>query len=217
MPDQTDTRLALTATQLELYQALVDKRPEVAVSYQAAVVILNDQLLPDRLPLAAHALRELMEKLPADDGTVVDIGADLNTKVNALREPWDTAVAEDEGRGGERWSNGIGEALRAFLVAVAEFFAGRDGIAGGRRQQTIVFLNRLDVAPVRLPEDVQRKSAQEWMRLRGYFNDVSHHRFGPEERTFQEKVAQLESFLFARLVPRPTEDFAAIDALLQEE
>ncbi len=216
MPDQTDTRLALTATQLELYQALVDKRPEVAVSYQAAAVILNDQLLPDRLPLAAHALRELMEKLPSD-GVAVDTGADLNAKVNALREPWDTAVAEDEGRGGERWSNGIGEALRAFLTAMTEFFAGRDSIVAGRRQQAMVFLKRLDVAAVRLPQDVQRKSAQEWMRLRGYFNDVSHHRFGPEERAFQERVTELERFLFARLVPRPTEDFAAIDALLQEE
>jgi hypothetical protein len=64
---------------------------------------------------------------------------------------------------------------------------------------------------------VQRQNAQEWMRLRAYFNDVSHHRFVAEEQAFQERVTQLEAFLSSRLVPRPTDDFAAIDALLEED
>jgi hypothetical protein len=217
MADHPDVRLAFRPIQQELYQALVDKRPEVAVCYQAAIVILNYQLLPDRVVLAAHALRELMEKLPSE-GVAVDSGADLNAKVNGLWIPWQAAVAEDASRGAPApWSNGIGDALRAFLVAVSEFFGGRESIVTERRQQAMVFLNRLDVAGVRLPEDLQRRNAEEWMRLRGYFNDVSHHRFAPEERAFQERVLQLENFLFARLIPRPTEDFAAIDALLQEE
>lgn len=216
MPDQPDGRLALTPTQQELHQSLSEKRPDVAVSYRAAVVILNDAVLPDRLALAAHALRELMEKLPSD-GVAIDTGADLNTKVNALRPRWDEAAAEDGARGAEPWSNEIGGALRAFLIAVAEFFKGRDAIIVGRREQAVEFLNRLDVAPVRLPDDVQRQNAREWMRLRGYFNDISHHRFVPEETAFQERVTQLEAFLSARMVPRPTADFAAIDALLQEE
>src|SRR4051794_30705920 len=123
---QPDAHLALTPTQQELFKALADKRAEIAVSYQAAVAILNDPLLPDRLPLAAHALRELMEKLP-NEGTAVDAAADLNTKVNALRKPWDAAVAEDAARGGDPWGNGIGPALQAFLTEVAEFFKARDG------------------------------------------------------------------------------------------
>jgi len=84
-------------------------------------------------------------------------------------------------------------------------------------QQAVEFLNRLDVAAVHLPSDLQRKNAQEWMKLRGYFNDVSHHRFPAAESEFAERVTQLEAFLYARLIPRPTADFAIIDALLQEE
>src|SRR5205814_1387988 len=144
---------------------------EVAVCYHATVVILNDRVLPDRLALAAHALRELMEKLPNDE-VAVDMGVDLNTKVNALRPPWERATIEEQRRGGEEWGNGIGEALRSFLGAVAEFFRGRDGIVAGRRDQAVRFLNQLDVAAVPLPPDVQRQNAQEWMRLRAYFNDV---------------------------------------------
>ena len=99
---------------------LTDKRADIAVSYQAAVAIINDDVLPDRLALAAHALRELMEKLP-NNGAAIDMGADLNTKVNALRKPWDDAVAEDGAHGGEAWRNGIGAALCAFLGAVGGF------------------------------------------------------------------------------------------------
>jgi hypothetical protein len=216
MPDQPDDRLELEPTQQVLYKALVDRRTDVAEYYRAAVAVLNDPGLPDRLSLAAHALRELMEKLPNDE-QAVDTGADLNTKVTALRPPWENAVAEDRENGGEPWMNGIGGALRAFLVAVAEFFAGRDGIMAGRRQQAVEFLNRLDVAGIALPKDAQRKNAKEWMRLRGYFNDVSHHRFAVDETAFVERMTQMEAFLTARLAPRPTADFEAIDALLQEE
>jgi hypothetical protein len=216
MPDPSDARLVLTPTQQSLYEAVADRRNDVAVCYHAAVVILDDDVMPDRLALAAHALRELMEKLPGDE-MAVDMGADLNTKVNALRPPWEGAVAEEEQRGGEQWGNGIGAALRTFLGAVGEFFRGRNEIVAGRREQAVQFLNRLDVAAVPLPTDVQRQNAQEWMRLRGYFNDVSHHRFVPEEQAFQLRVMQLEGFLSARLIRRPTDDFAAIDALLKED
>ena len=186
------------------------------MSYHAAIVILNDNGLPDRLSLASHALRELVEKLPSDD-MAVDMEADLNAKVNALRSTWEEAITEERRRGGEQWGDGVGKALRAFLDAVAELFRGREGIGAGRRDQAVRFLNRLDVPAIPLPADVQRQNAQDWMRLRAYFNDFSHHRFVEEERVFQERVMQLESFLSARLVPRPTDDFAAIDALLEEK
>lgn len=216
MPDEPDARLALNPTQQGIFMALADKQADIAVSYQAAVAILNDKVLPDRLSLAAHALRELMEKLPNED-SAVDTGADLNTKVIALQEPWADALAEESGRGGDPWTNGIGAVLRAFLVAVGAFFSGRDAIAAGRRQQAVAFLNRLDVAPIPLPQDVQQRNAKQWMGLRQYFNNVAHHRFPPSDAEFSERVTQLEAFLYARLVPQPTADFAAIDALLQEE
>src|ERR1700723_1172860 len=127
MPDPSDARLVLTPTQQSLYEAVADRRNDVAVCYHAAVVILNDDVMPDRLALAAHGLRELMEKLPGDE-MAVDMGADLNTKVNALRPPWQGAVAEEEQRGGEQWGNGVGAALRTFLGVVEEFFRGRDEI-----------------------------------------------------------------------------------------
>jgi hypothetical protein len=70
MPDE---RLQLTPTQQGLFEALVDRRGTLGEWYRAAVAVINDGGLPDRLALAAHALRELMEKLPGD--SIRDQGA----------------------------------------------------------------------------------------------------------------------------------------------
>lgn len=214
MPDEAN-RLELNPTQRRLYEALVIKRADVGEYYRAAVVVLNDPALPDRMSLAAHALRELMEKLPNDEMTV-DMGADLATKVRELRIAWEPAIKEDEEHGGEAWTSGINETLRTFLRTVKMFFEGQDKIAGGRKEQAARFLDRLDVSPLALPKDVQLRNAKEWMKLRKYFNDVAHHRFADDDKAFLKQVTQLEAFLSARLVPRPTVDFAAIDALLEE-
>jgi hypothetical protein len=210
-----DNRFAFQRSQQLIYEALVSRRNEVAEYYQAAVVVLNDPSLPDRIALAAHALRELMEKLPEEAGAV-QMGPDLNTKVNNLRPSWDVAIRQEHERCGELWGNGIGDALRMFLESMADFFQVRENITTGRRDQATQFLNLLDVAPIPLPEDVQRTNAEKWMRLRKYFNEVAHHRFAPAEQQFQEQVLALEVFLAPRLAPRPTDDFAAIDALLAE-
>lgn len=214
MSHQPDARLALGPTQRELFEALSNKHRDTAVMYQAGVAIIKDELFPDRLSIAAHAFRELMEKLP-NEGALIDRSPDLNTKVNDLRALWNAAVAEEGLHGGEAWQNRIGKDLRAFLDSVAELFAGRNAISANRRQVTIEFFNRLEVAAVPLPKDVQNQNAKDWMDLRRYFTEVSHHRFAPAEADFLGKVDRLEGFLSALLIPRPTADFAAIDVLLQ--
>jgi hypothetical protein len=106
--------------------------------------------------------------------------------------------------------------LQAFLAASQAFFDGQERLITGRRQQAMEFLNGLDLIPAGLPQDVQKKNAEEWMSLKGYFTGVSHHG-STDEDTFRSKVGRLEGFLSARLVPRPTDDFAAIDELLEED
>jgi hypothetical protein len=216
MPDATDARLTLAAPRQELFIAIARQRADIAACYHAAIVVLNDEHLPDRLSLAAHALRELLEKLP-NDAMAVDTGADLNTKVNELRKPWEDVVAEEQAQQGAPWSHGVGKALRTFLDAVTNFFKARDAITTSRQEQAAAFLKTLEVSNVPLPADVQRRSAKEWMQMRRYFNNVAHHQGTPTVQEFQARVAQLEAFLSARLIPRPTADFERIDDLLKED
>jgi len=210
MPDGADPRLQLTPTQQGLFAALVDKRGPVGDWYRAAIAVINDAGLPDRLSLAAHALREVMEKLP---GVSLDRGLDLPTKVRELRPPWEHAC---QARQDDTWNGAIGGELQAFLVVMQEFFEGQDHLVRTRRQYVVEFLRRLDVAPAGLPNDVQEENAKQWVAFHRYFDRVAHHG-AAEETTFRDQVSRLETFLSARLIVRPTADFARIEALAEEE
>jgi len=215
MPIHDDKRLRLAGNQLELHRALTAKRADCGTFYLSAVAILNDAGLPDRIAMVAHALRELMEKLPNE--TKLDEGADLNTRVIALQAPWKQACREEQERGGDKWTGPVGNSLRAFLTTAKDFFKHRDQIVAGRKELARRFLDSLDVGNIGLPDDIQRKNADAWMKLRKYFTGVAHHTITPDDPEFSAQVAQLEAFLYARLVPRPVADFAMIDALLREE
>ncbi len=212
MPDASDARLQLTPTQQRLYQALVELRPDLAEWYRAAIAVINDTSLPDRLSLAAHALREVMEKLPGD-GVSVDRGVSLPQKVSGLRPPWDKAQDENQRCGGA-WQGEIGAQLREFLAAMQSFFDGQEDFIKSRQAFAEQFLAILD-AGAGLPKDLQRTNAKQWMNFQGYFISVAHHG-SVKEPEFLARVAGFETFIATRLKPRPTEDFATIDALLEE-
>ncbi len=214
MPEPAEPRLRLGPTQQALLEALIDQRPEFGEWYRAAVAAVNDAGLPDRLALAAHALREVMEKLPGD-GVRLDRGADLPTKVRRLRPPWDQARSEDQRNGGT-WNGEIRVSLRAFLETMQTFFDCQDELVMTRRETTVRFLRGLEVAPAGLPDDVREENAKQWMRFHRYFDGVAHHGT-VEERGFREQVGRWEAFLSSRLILRPTDDFGTIDALVQEE
>ncbi len=167
MPEPSDPRLKLSPTQQGLFEALVDKRGPLGEWYRAAIAVINDDALPDRLALAAHALREVMEKLPGD-GIRTDRGADLPTKVRSLRQPWDHACQAHHGRA-TTWNGAIGDPLREFLVVMEEFFDGQEQLVITRRDYAVQFLRGLDVVPAGLPEDVQRENANLHNGLPSYY------------------------------------------------
>jgi hypothetical protein len=213
MPDASDSRLKLTPTQQRLYEALIQRRADLGEWYRAAIAVINDTGLPDRFSLAAHALREVMEKLPGD-GISVDRGADLPTKVRNLHPPWDRAHEENQRCGGA-WNGAITEPLREFLTAMQAFFDGQVQLVNSRREYARRFMGSLD-GTSGLPEDVQRENAKHWMNFHRYFDAIAHHK-SVDEPEFRERIAGFEAFISTRLKPRPTDDFATIDALLEED
>jgi hypothetical protein len=211
MPD--DVRLKLTPTQQRLYEALVERRSDLGEWYRAAIAVINDRELPDRLSLAAHALREVMEKLPGD-GIALDRAADLPTKVRNLQPSWETACTE-QGHNRGAWEGQISVPLGAFLTAMQAFFDGQEQLTNSRREFAHQFMNSLD-GTAGLPADVQQENAKQWIGYQRYFASVAHHKT-VTETDFRARIAGFEVFIANRLKPRPTDDFAAIDALLEED
>ena len=58
------TLLQLSAQQRALYEALAEQDKRLAGIYLGSLLVLSQLENPDSLALAAHSLRELMEKLP---------------------------------------------------------------------------------------------------------------------------------------------------------
>lgn len=213
MPDQSDALLKLTPTQQRLYEALIERRADLGEWYRAAIAVINHDNLLDRLSLAAHALREVMEKLPSD-GISIDRGAELPTKVRNLQPLWAKAREEQKHNGGA-WNGGISAPLQEFLAAIESFFDGQAQLVNSRRESAQHFMNSLD-GPAGLPADVQQENAKQWMDYKQYFTSVAHHK-SVGETEFRGRIAGFEVFISTRLKPRPTDDFAAIDALLEED
>lgn len=210
MPDANDARLKLTPAQQRIYAALIRHRADLGEWYRAAIAVVNDSELPDRLSLAAHSFREVMEKLPLESQ---DRGADLLSKVRKLQAPWKLARQEQEGAGGA-WNGTISEPLREFLDAIQSFFDGQAQLVNSRRDYVNRFLNRID-GDANVPANIQEERAKQWMGFHRYFDSVAHHKTVQEEE-FRARMARFEVFIADRL-SRPTDDFAAIDALLEED
>jgi hypothetical protein len=126
----------------------------------------------------------------------------------------DRAHEENERCGGA-WNGEITEPLREFLTAMQSFFDGQAQLVDSRREHARRFMGSLDGTPG-LPEDVQLENAKQWMNFHRYFDAIAHHK-SVEEPEFRVSIAGFEVFISTRLKPRPTDDFATIDALLEED
>jgi hypothetical protein len=95
------------------------------------------------------------------------------------------------------------------------FFDGQAQLVKSRSEYAQRFMNSLD-GTAGLPGDVQQENAKQWMGYHRYFDSVAHHKT-VQEPEFRDRIAGFEVFISTLLKPRPTEDFAAIDALLEED
>ena len=157
-----------------------------------------------------------MEKLP--NRTVGGDGAeDLNTRVKTLHRKWSDVLDGEDPLENNRWTNGIGNALRQFLVAAGAFFDWRATNSSNRRQLATRFIKDSDALAHQLPADEHKRNAARWMKLRKYFNNVSHRPLGADEGDFEDHVRELEQLLYALLNRSPVDDIDRIDELLAED
>lgn len=203
----------LTDRQATLFQALEKRNPMLACIYLGALKVLGDEANPDAIPLAAHGLRELMEKLPQSlDVPIRAPVGELPQRVADLRSEWEEAVETSACHNGVQWQGQIDPPLRKLLKALDKFFAWFSN-SPTRRDEATWALRRLSG---RLPDQLERSNVKTWMDLFRFFTKVAHH--GPDwsREEFSRRLNELEHFLLDRLQPRTFEDFDEIDALLEE-
>lgn len=193
-----------------MFEALANIRQELADMYFGALDVLTRGGNPDRHALAAHGIRELLEKLPRHLDVPVDAAKPLGLTARArnLTDAW------------EKWSGSavIDGALTRdgskLFAALQEFCAGVRADMPTRVEQAAAAVRGLDLNPIKLPPPIESLHVQQWREFEGFFIGVSHHTRTTNDKEFAQYVAAFERFLLERLRPRTFDDFAAIDELL---
>jgi hypothetical protein len=214
----TRPTLVLSGQQRTLLRSLAQKSPELSRIYLGANHVLNDSSNPDALSLAAHAIRELMEKIP--EYLDVPTRAQKETAKGKIREIegfWERAIANSQCHSDGLWNGKIDSPLRKLLAKIESFIDWFRNHYPRRRDEVNQALNRMEDSGRSIPPPLQKLNVEAWMQLRDFFVFVAHHRTRPSRDEFLERLDALERFLLERLNPRTFEDFEEIDNILSEE
>ena len=146
----------LSGQQRALYKALSEKEQSLADMYLGSLMTLQQTGNPDLLALAAHGLRELMEKLPRYLDAPVDTNSpSLKGKVQELAQSWSNTLGRSQCYSDPNWSGNIDRPLLIFLRKAYQFFEWFKAERPTRRQQTANALRELDQLGQSLPAPIE--------------------------------------------------------------
>jgi hypothetical protein len=206
----------LTGRQNLVHRSLKDLSNELSALYESALRVLMDGSNPQHHALAAHALRELMGRLPKFlDLPVLAVGGRLGDRVRELEPLW-TAAEGSACRTRDSWAGEIDGPIRRLLDALDAFFKWWRASRPKRREIAREVFRSTDPAGLILPPALQQRRADRWLDLNDYFVAIAHGR-KVDDQEFTNALYDLEQVLLECLYRRPSEDFSAIDALLAEE
>jgi hypothetical protein len=208
----------LLPRQREVFDALAENSDGLANMYFGAMAVLQQTQNVDRVPLAAHGLRELMEKVPQyfDITVSQSTGASLGVKVNEIKITWTSAVKKSKCRADGKWLGQIDGHLRKFLRHAENFFEFHDQKFPKLVQKAREIVRHFDPLKGKLPEPLADLRASGWQQMDEYFKKVAHHRIVQSEREFVPWVEALELFLLDGLRPRTAGDQAALKKIIEE-
>lgn len=199
----------LSARQSAVYSALSRLDSQLGSMFISVYYVLASGN-PERVPLAAHSVRELMEKLPQRIDVPVENKTNLKEAVNNLKQHWKT-VADNERNPAA--SNGH---VRKFHRKAGEFFEWFTLNYPARRAERRAAIRCLDVSGRPMPEPIAKVREDLWGEYHGYFQGVAHHNSACSEDDFFAQLSVLEEFLMDLLCPHTFDDFTALDAIIEE-
>lgn len=218
VPDERRPQpVKLSGQQQAMRNALASKNQELGMMYEAALAVLASDEVPDRLALAAHDIREVMEKLPEFIQAPVQAQKEsLRVKVNSLQDSWRHTLAKSICHQDERWVGQIDRPLSGFLKRIAVFFGWYETHAPRRRQEIAHAIQQLDVSGRRLPGRLEELSVERWDRTKAFFQLVAHHRKQTTLAELHQWLSDFEQCVLNLTSPRTFDDFDDIDRIIEE-
>lgn len=206
----------LRPIQQELVKELANKNALVAEMYQGALAVLAEKHIVNRLALAGHSLREMLEKL-ADhiDAPIPRKGPTLGNIAENLSGEWNRLLSKSAWPGNPKWNGAIEDKLRKFLGGCETFFATWEKIKPQRRARAAAVIRTSHLGQSAIPGALEEHKANEWLIYSQYFTDIAHHKPTKEE-DFLGYLENLEQFLMNTLQPRTFDNRKELQAIIAE-
>jgi len=209
--------LRLSGLQEALSRVLEREGGNLLTIYLGALYVLQQVNNPDRLALASHDFRELMNNILRVRADVRETTVSLISEVMNLRNDWHRAAKETSClNGGDNWTGEIDKSLNRFLRKVGDFFKWFDGHRPGRKKEIAGMLQEFDLIGIPLPNALEKPNVDMWDRIRDFFVRMAHHGKKVDEDEFIQWQDAFERFLLERLQPPTFEHHAELDELIQE-
>jgi hypothetical protein len=204
---------------LRLRAALEDRDSRLSLMYEAATRLIDDTDYPDRLSLAAHAMRELMEKLPAAFDLPLSQDFSIPNRMDHLEVAVRKARLESGCASTDGWEGEIDEPVAELLVSVESLVRDRRENLLSRKETATELMKRMEPGYVARTAALAKTDVDAWVKARRYFERVSHHHHTYESlktdsTRFLERVREIETLLLGKLRPPAASDFAEIDDLM---
>ncbi len=203
--------------QEELVASLARRSEKLARIYSSGLFVLDQKENPGRLSLAAHAIRELMEKCPILNGREFTVlGDGMKNRIQPLKEAH-SALRKAQ-RVADTASGGLGDgAGRQLFIELDRFFEWMEANRPEANRRIAEMLSELSGPGQSLPVDISENEVARWRAADEYFKKISHHgQDHVNEDEFMVHMSVVERILLLRLQPRGVADLDAIDALIRE-
>ena len=190
--------LALTSQQAEVFEllrGLSTEREKFHEWYQGAIQVLNS-LSPDRIPQAAHSIRELCDKLP---DRIAEIPK-FNSPVSPVKSLQRDFLEIKKSNFADGWKDRtINSELTILLIRLEEIFKLFNEPA--RTDRLKMALTASDPQAEFMSKEHREARDETFDRIGSFFQAVTHHRRTVSETEFRKELELFESLLLNYLTP----------------
>ncbi len=209
--------LVLEPIQNQLHSALKAKSDSLARMYFSALQVFSQVDNEDRLYLTAHAIREMMGKLPDVIDVPIEDGAKqrLGDFVNNVNQEWAKMCTKGRWPGDPKWQGDVDGDLKKFLAKIEVMLEAEVKIKKGRKTVVQSVIRKQNFSSVPLPSDIEDLRTKEWIKYQDYFTKTAHYN-PTDETTFLGYLKHFEHFLLNCLEPRTFEVQDDIKKIIEE-
>jgi len=206
-----------TPDQDALFACLLRRSVKLARIYRGGLVVLADESNPCRYELAAHSLRELIEKSPLLTNSQAFAGGDtITNRLAPVNEVFSTISRSQKISEGINLES-VAALLPSLLGELDKFFEWQELNRPSAAKRTARHLDDLSGVGPAPPVDFFSKEVEGWMAADDYFKKVAHNREENVDRDdFLRRLSFIENTLLRRLRPRSIEQLDELDALIKE-